>query len=69
MDHNFFAVLRLGEKKKEKNKSRKVGKAQRQSASAESHIERTTISLRLCVFARRKKTYSPDSKTRYRVNS
>jgi hypothetical protein len=37
----------LREKKRKKNKSRKVGKAQRQSAAAESHTEWTTISLRL----------------------
>jgi hypothetical protein len=43
------------EEKKKKNKSRKAAKPQRQSASAESHIERTTISLRLCAFARVKK--------------
>jgi hypothetical protein len=45
----------LARKKKKKNKSRKAAKPQRQSASAESHIERTTISLRLCAFARIKK--------------
>jgi hypothetical protein len=59
MDHNFFVPaygrwatisLRLcafTREKKKKNKSRKVGKAQRQSAAAESHTEWTTISLRL----------------------
>jgi hypothetical protein len=55
VDHNFFAPLRLCEREKKKNKSRKVGKAQRQSAAAESHTEWTTISLRLCALARRKK--------------
>jgi hypothetical protein len=59
MDHNFFVPaygrwatisLRLcafTREKKKKNKSRKVVKAQRQSAAAESHTEWTTISLRL----------------------
>jgi hypothetical protein len=55
VDYNFFAAWRLCEKKKRKNKARKAGKAQSQSAAAESHTERTTISLRLGVFARRKK--------------
>jgi len=41
-EHNFFA-------RRKKNRARKAAKPQRQSAAAESHIERTTISLRLCV--------------------
>jgi hypothetical protein len=45
--------LRLGTfAKRKKNRARKAGKAQSQSAAAESHTERTTIPLRLGVFAR-----------------
>ena len=66
--------LRLGafarRKKEELAQSRKVGKAQSreapailrdrpQSAAAESHTERTTISWRLCAFARTKKIRLP----------
>ena len=40
------------EKKKRKNKARKAAKTPRQSAAAESYTERTTIPLRLGVFAR-----------------
>jgi hypothetical protein len=40
VDYNFFAAWRLCEKKKRKNKARKAGKAQSQSAAAESHTER-----------------------------
>jgi len=39
-------------RRKKKGIARKAAKTQRQSAAAESHIERTTISLRLCAFAR-----------------
>ena len=56
---NYFSQEPYGRqvfarKKRKKNRARKVGKAQSQSAAAESHSERTTISLRLCAFARKK---------------
>jgi hypothetical protein len=41
-------------RKKKKRIARKDAKPQSQSAAAESHTERTIISLRLCVFARKK---------------
>jgi hypothetical protein len=45
VDHNFFAALRLGEKKKEKNKSRKVGKAQRVCPRPTAIAKRKTLFL------------------------
>jgi hypothetical protein len=48
------AARRLCEKKKRRTRA----KPPSESAAAESHTERITISLRLCVFARRKSTAS-----------
>jgi hypothetical protein len=56
VDYNFFATLRLCEKKirhggRERRQAAKKGSL---SAAAESQTEPITISLRLCAFARRK---------------